>query len=132
MKLKELELFIGALLTNFNTKGLPNLPNIAGIFNQSDISYAIVKGEATASGNFCEVTFQISASKSDRIDTGDNTSLYDLIQGIVFTLNKIKYPSGGLINLESFELFTPESGKWRALLDFNVSIPIDSNVDDNC
>lgn len=128
MKLKDLDIFIGNLLTGFDTKPLPDLPNISGIFNQSDISYAIINGDAETN-DFCNVTFQISVSKVSRID--DTNSLYDLIYAIIYQLNKVKYPNGGLIKFLSFELFTPESGKWRALVNFQVLIPIDY-VDDNC
>jgi len=132
MKLKELDIFIGNLLTDFDTKSLPNLPNISGIFNQCDISYAIIKGESDNANNYCDVNFQVSVSKESRITDIDDDSLYDLIHAVIYQLNKKKYPDGGLIKFTSFELFTPDSGKWRALLDFQVSIPIDIFVEDNC
>lgn len=131
MKLKELDIFIGNLLTDFDTKSLPNLPNISGIFNQSDISYAIIKGETDNANNYCDVNFQISISKESRIDD-ESSSLYDLIYAVIYQINKKKYPNGGLLKFTSFELFTPDSGKWRALLDFQVLVPIDIYVDDNC
>lgn len=131
MKLKELDIFIGNLLVDFDTKSLPNLPNISGIFNQSDISYALIKGESDNANNYCDVNFQISVSKESRIDN-ESSSLYDLVYAVIYQLNKKKYPNGGLIKFTSFELFTPDSGKWRALLDFQVLVPIDIYVDDNC
>lgn len=131
MKLKELDIFIGNLLVDFDTKSLPNLPNISGIFNQSDISYALIKGESDNANNYCDVNFQISVSKESRIDN-ESSSLYDLVYAVIYQLNKKKYPNGGLIKFTSFELFTPDSGKWRALLDFQVLVPIDIYADDNC
>lgn len=140
MNLKLLNDDIIRFLSTLNAKDLPNLPNITGIFEQTEITFAIVSGSKSDDSYFMDVkvNFSIAATvrKDNEIDSecfkeSEKISLYNLVQDVIYKLHKRKVTGGKLLLITDFELFTPESGKWRALLSSQVSIPISSEVDNN-
>lgn len=129
-------------LVALNAKDLPNLPNLGGVFEQTDITYAIVSGQRIDT-NTINIKFNVSIAatfrtreldESNYYTEAEEKNLYSLIYQVVYILQKKKSVSGGLVRLLSFELFTPESGKWRGLLAFDVDVPIINQKDvlDNC
>jgi hypothetical protein len=139
MNIKQLDDDINNLLRDFEVKNLPNLPNIGGVFEQSDITFAIVSG-AIVDVNIIKIRINISISATFRKDfstpkskysSGEQSTLYGLLQAVIFKLQKQRVTNGGFLELVSFENFTPDSGKWRNLISFDVDIPIESEKDSN-
>lgn len=131
MNLTDLNEQILIFLEDLNVKDLPRLPNLNGVFSQTDITVAIVSGQKlTNVRDAIEVTFNVSVSATARIPDKENTfdeetNLYQLVQLVIEKLEKKKVRNGGLIRLSTFENFTPDSGKWRSLLSFTVQMSID-------
>lgn len=139
MNIKQLDDDITNLLADFEVRTLPNLPNIGGIIEQSNITFAIVSG-GIVDNNIIKVRVNISISATFRKDytptqtnysSSEQSTLYGLLQAIIFKLHKQKVTNGGFIQLVSFENFTPDSGKWRNLISFDVDLPIETEKDSN-
>lgn len=123
---------VKALLDEFEVYDLPNIPNINGVFEQSVITFAIVSG--SVSGDYLNLSLNVSVASTLRYDDSDNNyqcltseqkqSLDYLVSGVIYKLHRKKLKGCGLMVLESFENFTPESGKWRSLLSFTIPLYI--------
>jgi hypothetical protein len=125
---------IQELLTDYEVKDLPNTPNLNGVFEQTDITYAIVSGQRnsdTPASIIININVSIAAIFRVENQIDEQKSLYGLMRGVTFKLHKQKVPNGKLLKLLSFENFTPESGKWRTLLTFDVQVDIENEKDEN-
>jgi hypothetical protein len=119
---------IKLLLDEFEVKDLPNLPNIAGIFEQSELTFAIVSG--SVDGEYLNLSLNVSVACQLRFDAGDDScpsyeerkNLDSIVFGVIYKLHRKKLIGCGLMRLQQFENFTPESGKWRSLLTFEVPL----------
>lgn len=143
MNLKQLDEDITNLLKDFEVRELPNLPNLNGVIEQSDVTFAIISG-SIVDKNVIKIRINISLSAIFRKDVTpphqpcnysnyEQTTLYGLLQAVVYKLQKQKVKEGGYLELVSFENFTPDSGKWRNLISFDVDIPIIAEKDfNNC
>lgn len=133
MDITKVNLKIKELLTEFESKDLPKLPNLNGIFDTTDITYAVISGQTLTNDiNIINVKFNVSIAATIRMiedDTEEIKNLYGLMSAVVYKLQKQKVKDGGLIRLTGFENFTPESGKWRSLLTFDVDIAIVAEKD---
>jgi hypothetical protein len=118
---------IKILLEDFEVKDLPNIPNLNGIFEQSELTFAIVNG--SVEGNYLNLSVNISVASPLRYNDDDENnyltsdqkrSLDSVVFGIIYKLHRRKLKGCGTMVLQSFENFTPESGKWRSLLTFLV------------
>lgn len=134
MDLQGLNNRINELLTTFEYKDLPNYPNLNGVFNSTNITFAIISGQTTTDPDFINVKINFSIASQKRIkdeNNPDDENLYNLVQLLTYKLQKQKVAKGTLLRLSSFENFTPESGLWRSLLTFYCDIPILSEKDDD-
>jgi hypothetical protein len=135
MNLTSLNLKISELLAFFQVRDLPYLPNLNGIFESTDITYALVSGQRLGDDrDYVTIKINVSVAATLRMSEQpleDEKNLYGLVSAVIYQLQKKKVEAGGLIRFLSFENFTPESGKWRSLLTFEVDIPIQSEVDFN-
>lgn len=138
MEIIELNGRIAELLKDFEVKDLPNNPNLNGIFEQTDITFAVISGQRADNSNYITIKLNVSIAATLRTKQEQNSytdedekNLYGLMTAVVHKLQKKKIVGGGLIRLLSFENFTPESGKWRSLLTFDVDLPIQSEVDEH-
>lgn len=122
MNLKEISANIFNLLEEFEVIDLPNYPNVVGIFNESTTTFVIDSGSFEIDGSqyLMNLSLKISLSSSSRIDDTDFTSLYTLISLIIQKLFKKILPNCRAINDPGFEIVSPESGAWKALLTFNI------------
>lgn len=116
---------IKQLLDDFEVKDLPNIPNLNGVFEQSEITFAIVSG--SVDGEYLNLSLNVSVASDLRVDAGASSgcieqkrSLDSIAFGVIYKLHRKKLKGCGLMVLESFENFTPESGKWRSLLTFTI------------
>ena len=135
MDLKAINLELIELLKNFEVHDLPNKPNIRGIFNSSDITIAISNGVRSSIKGFITLTIQISVASSERLvsTVDEENSLYELIELLLNNLEDKKLKNSGHLQIQSFENLIPESGKWRAILVFNLQTPIKSaKYQDEC
>lgn len=116
---------IKSLLDEFEVKDLPNIPNLNGVFEQSELTFAIISG--SVSGEYLNLVLNVSVASELRVDAGVSSnssqqkrSLDSIVYGVIYKLHRKKLKGCGLMVLESFENFTPESGKWRSLLTFTI------------
>ena len=116
---------IKELLDEFEVKDLPNIPNLNGVFEQSELTFAIVNG--SVNGDYLNLSLNVSVASDLRVDAGvgassieQKRSLDSIAFGVIYKLHKKKLKGCGLMVLESFENFTPDSGKWRCLLTFTI------------
>jgi hypothetical protein len=116
---------IKTLLEDFEVKDLPNIPNLNGVFEQSELTFAIVNG--SVEGEYLNLSVNVSVASPLRYDDENNfltsdqkRSLDSVVFGIIYKLHRRKLKGCGMMVLQSFENFTPESGKWRSLLTFLV------------
>ena len=133
MKLAEFNNLIEITLAELAVRDLPNSVNSEGIINQTNVTYAIASGKVSSDPNFLTVRLNISIAADYRRDNVEEKecltykeviSLYSLIERVTYLLHKTKIKGGSLIRLVGFENFTPESGKWRCLMNFDGDIPI--------
>lgn len=135
MNLKYVSETVLTTLIDYEVKDLPNQPNLNGVIEQSDITFAIISGQRNNDNATIKVVINVSISATFRIknDRDDQQHLYGLMRGVINKLHNRKVPNnGGLIKLLNFENYAPESGKWRSLLTFEVDIYIENEKDDNC
>jgi hypothetical protein len=139
MNLSGLNNKITELLSDFQYKDLPNLPNLNGLIESSDITSAIISGNRI-DRDIINVKINISVSATFRTNPikdicnytdKEQKNLYSLIYAVVHKLQKRGVDGGGTLTLSSFENYTPESGKWRSLITFEVPMAIDSEIDEN-
>lgn len=128
--------YIKNLLLPLDVKELPNNPNVSGVFEQTDITYAIKSGKYLDTG-YVELTLNVSVAAERRtsVDEQDEKkSLDDLTFSVVKCLHNKKIPNCKVIRLNEFENFTPDSGKWRTLISFTIpyNLMSDIDVDENC
>lgn len=123
MNLKEISLDIYNLLEEFKVVDLPNYPNVAGLFNQSTTTFVIDSGSYESDGTeyLMNLTLKISVASENRIvDTEESSSLYTLISLILQKIFKKIIKNCRPIDNPTFEITTPESGAWKALLTFRI------------
>jgi len=129
IELPEINKNLLSLLSDFNVIDLPNIPNVSGVFEQTDISFAIVSGEAQKDHLNTVVKISVAAERRTVSEeagggcgyiTEEKANLYTLVSRLIFRLHNKKLPGCGLLKINSFECFTPDSGKWRAILTFSI------------
>lgn len=116
------------LLADFELKELANLPNAYGVYKQSEVALDIVEGQVNNDGITDEIidltlkvsiaTIKLTTDKED-YDTADR-DLETLISLIIKVVRKAVLPGTKRIRFESFQKFTPESGKHRCVLTFTI------------
>jgi hypothetical protein len=125
---------IADILQDYKIYDLPNQPNLGGIINQSEITYAIVSG--SVNGEYLNLSLNVSIASDMRHGDDDITnkkSLDVLVFDIIYKLHRTKLKGCGLTKLNNFENFTPESGKWRSLLTFTIPLFLIYNtLENNC
>lgn len=132
MNLSEITDNLRVLMSEFQAKELPNYPNVLAVFQQSEIVYEITDGE-TATDNLIEstinLTLKIAVSSRTRTNDDNNSprDLNTLISVLVNTLRKKNLPNCKNIRFNSFTKFTPESGLWRAILNFTIVAYLDDD-----
>lgn len=103
------------------TKTLPNNPNIGGILEETTIVFAVTEGSYEMK-NIVNLTLKVSLACQfrDEPETLNAPVLNDLISLVINTLHRKAIPFCKPMNLVKFENFTPDSGKWRAMIEFSI------------
>jgi hypothetical protein len=116
------------------TKTLPNLPNIKGILNETTIVHVVSSGEYETP-NLINLDLKVSLASEYREESEDESrkSINELISLIISVLHNRSLPQCKKIRFKKFEIFTPESGKWRSLLEFTIPmmLSIANDLEDN-
>lgn len=115
------------------TKTLPNSPNIGGILEETTIVFAITEGNYEVMG-IVNLSLKVSLACQFREEpeTLNAPVLNDLISQTINTLHRKSIPFCRPMNLVKFENFIPDSGKWRAMIEFLIPAHMVSiNVDNN-
>lgn len=103
------------------TKTLPNNPNIGGILEETTIVFAITEGSYEMMG-IVNLTLKVSLACQFREEpeTLNAPVLNNLISLVINTLHRKVIPFCKPMNLVKFENFTPDSGKWRAMIELTI------------
>lgn len=109
------------------TRTLPNNPNLGGILKETTIVHVITSGEYETP-NLINLDLKVSLACEYREDSAndDRKSLNELITIIIATLHNSFIPGCKKTQFKKFEIFTPESGKWRALIEFETPVTMPS------
>lgn len=119
---------IAKLLVDFEMKELPNYPNLYGVYEQSQVIYEITEGEddgLSFTEDIINLTLKVSLACEQRTNKNDDFvsveyDLESLISYLIQKLRKAMIPGCKLIQFRNFQKFAPDSGKYRALLTFNI------------
>lgn len=135
MNLPEINKSIKNLLQGLDYKELPNYPNIVGIVNESTITFIVASGTYDNESNYMELELRLSIACDKRttdeqsIEQLDN--LEELIGFIIRKFHKRPIKNCKPILNKSFEITTPESGKWKAFILFRIYTELDSEYEDS-
>lgn len=129
MNLPEISKNVGRILKEFGAKELTTYPFLYGIYEQSEVVFDIGSG-VIESNNLIEtvinlsLTIGIACEKRTVDDSGEDSDterdLESLISALIIKLNKTTLPGTKRFQFQRFTKLTPESGKWRAALVFNI------------
>jgi hypothetical protein len=128
MYLPNISKSVRSLLEDFSIKELANYPNLYGVYTQSEIVLDISEGEAnndSISDEIINLTLKISIATAKSTNekteyTEADRDLETIISLIIKRVRKAVLPGTRRISFQKFQKFTPESGKHRALLTFNI------------
>lgn len=118
------------ILVDLQPRNHYEFPNVYGIFNESEIVIDISEGEALGSDPANNAYVKLVIKVSIAIDKKSTTNseyvqgekdLDSLISLVIATLRLKVIPNSERIKFVNFQKFTPESGKFRALLEFSVN-----------
>lgn len=123
------------LMSEFQAKELPNQPNVLAVFQQSEIIYEITDGEVTTDNlieSIINLRLKIAVASKTRTHEDDDTGkdLNTLISVLINKLRKKTLPNCKKITFNSFNKFTPESGLWKAVLNFTIQAYLDDDLED--
>jgi hypothetical protein len=143
MNLKLINDRLSELLSELNINELPNMPNIGGIIEESEVTFVIVSGEKNKDKrdsvrHSINISLSATLRKEKLNDAGvicckeDENTLYELIDKVIFSVHKQILSGHGQFLFVAYENFSPDSGKWRSLLKFTVETFIDTKIDSLC
>lgn len=131
---------IKALLSQLDYGTLPIYPNIVGFINQHTITYIIASGKYNED-DYIDLELRISIATQKRaredlpseppsdLDSKIEENLDDLIDLILKKFHKRPLKGTRPIKAKSFEVTTPQSGKWRALVLFSITTTLESDYE---
>jgi hypothetical protein len=128
MYLPNISKSVNTLLEDFSIKELSNYPNLYGVYRQSEIVLDISEGEAnndSINDEIINLTLRISIATgkatNEKLEYSQaDNDLETMISLIIKKVRKAVLPGTKRISFSKFQKFTPESGKHRAILTFNV------------
>ena len=117
-----------SLLEDFSIKELANYPNLYGVYTQSEIVIDISEGETnndTITDEIINLTLRVSIATAKATNekteySESDRDLESIISLIIKRVRKSVLPGTKRISFQKFQKFTPESGKHRAIVTFNV------------
>ncbi len=135
MNLNELITNIDKLLENYDYYKLPNRPNVGGKVQQTTVLYAIESGVINKENNRwvdVKIKFLLSAMFNQQLETNKDINLNQLIQEFIHHMNMKRVSPVGLLRFQNFDIFTPEHGTWKTMIEFNTTIELicESFLDD--
>jgi hypothetical protein len=115
-------------LEDFSIKELANYPNLYGVYTQSEIVIDISEGETnndTITDEIINLTLRVSIATAKATNekteySESDRDLESIISLIIKRVRKSVLPGTKRISFQKFQKFTPESGKHRAIVTFNV------------
>lgn len=125
MNISQLVTNINSLLTAYSYYEKPNQPNIGGEVKQSELSYVIESGSVSSSDvDIVDVTvkFLLTSDKSKVNNVLPAENLNSKIQSLIYDLHKQRVSEVGVLSFQNFQMFSPESGKWRAVIEFLTQV----------
>lgn len=124
---QSVSLILGAI--GESSKTLPNSTNLTGMMKSSNIFFIISEGEYSDK-NTVRLSLKVSVSSENRINDTSETSLNTLIDTVIDALHKKPVARCKSCDFSKFELFTPESGKWLATIEFDLTAKFANDDDD--
>lgn len=128
MYLPNISKSVRSLLEDFSIKELANYPNLYGVYTQSEIVIDISEGETnndTITDEIINLTLRVSIATAKATNekteySESDRDLESIISLIIKRVRKSVLPGTKRISFQKFQKFTPESGKHRAIVTFNV------------
>jgi hypothetical protein len=131
MNLNEISRHIGVHLESLqDTRTLPNAPNLGGSLNETSIVF-IIQGGSFETPSLINLDLKVSIACDFREESQieDKRSLNELISLIISSTHNTTFPNCRKTQFSKFEIFTPDSGKWRSLIEFTVPSRIEPRND---